>query len=78
MRAPISSISQLIELQAQNDLPDEQRELAYELLGKQVQRTRNLLDRLLEWANNESQGGPIKMQPVNLYDLSSRILDEWT
>lgn len=69
MRGPIRSVIQILDMEKAGDLTPEDKKELDEMLQKQLERTRNMMDEMLNWANNQLDGLKRVVKKVNLIDL---------
>ncbi|NRF69275.1 two-component system sensor histidine kinase CreC [Aquincola sp. S2] len=75
LKSPLAAIGGAAEL-LHDALPDADREAFARQIGEQVQRLRELVDRLLELSKLESLRAPAEQQPVSLLALADALLAE--
>lgn len=69
MRGPIRSVIQILDMEKAGDLTAEDKLELDEMLQKQLERTRNMMDEMLNWANNQMDGLKRVVKKVNLVEL---------
>lgn len=69
MRGPIRSVIQILEMEKAGELSPEEKNDLDEIILVQLDRTRKMMDEMLDWANNQMEG--LKKEPklVNLAEL---------
>lgn len=69
MRGPIRSIIQILDMEKAGDLTEEDKVGLNEMLSVQLERTRNMMDEMLNWANNQMDGLKKNPEKVNLEEI---------
>lgn len=56
LRGPLNSISSILDMEMEGTLSTEERQRLNSMLYNQLERTRSMMDELLNWANNQLSG----------------------
>lgn len=73
LRGPIRSIIQIMDMDAADEITQVEKDQLRDMLRSQVEKTRDMMDNLLNWANQQMDG--ITYQPDQI-DLKKNLLEE--
>jgi len=69
MRGPIGSVIQILDMEKAGDLSKEEKTYLDDMLHTQLERTRDMMDEMLHWANNQMDGLKKNLTKVDLVNL---------